>query len=227
MNQHHGQDEALRRVWQAFRTFGHVEDGRHDTGDWRSREGVFALAAIRVPAAALQPGLDELRAALAGFPFVRLHPDGFLHITLQELGFVVDRPARPDEISPTRLEEFIESAATVSAARGPVDLALVGANSFQDAVFLDVHDRDALAALQARLFDLAAIPRARTFAYLPHCTIAHYTAEAPSTHLAATIGRFRDRPFGAFTASRIEVLTLRLDEPYPPFETVAVLPFRD
>ncbi len=219
------QDEALRRIWQSFRTFGHVEDGRHDTDDWRSREGVFVLAAIRVPAPALQPALDELRASLRHFPFVRLHPDSFLHITLQELGFLVDRPSRPDEITEIRLEEFIESAATVIHGRRPLEINLGGANSFQDAVFLDVHDDGALAPLQSRLFDLAAIPRARKYAYLPHCTVAHYITQAPSTHLATAIGKYRGTRFGSFTPQQVEVLTLDPGEAYPPFQTIAMLPF--
>jgi 2'-5' RNA ligase len=221
------QDEALRRVWHSFRTFGHVEDGRHDTENWRSREGVFVLAAIRVPAEVLQPNLDALRAALGHFPFVRLHPDGFLHITLQELGFLVERPSSADEISATRLEEFIESAATVTSARKPIDLTLGGANSFQDAIFLEVRDGGALAPLQSRLFDLAAIPRARKYGYLPHCTVAHYTTQAPSTHLASAIGRFHETAFGRFTATSIEILSLRVGEPYPPLESYAILPFKD
>ena len=221
------QDEAFRRVWHSFRTYASVEDGRHDTGGWTSRDGVFAMAAIRVPAASLQPWLDHLREALAPFPFVRLHPDGFLHITIQELGFLCEHPSQSDEISRARLDEFVESAADPIESRAAFTIRLGGANAFQDAVFLDVHDGGALAPLQARLFDLAAIPRARTFAYLPHCTVAHFMADAPAKHLAQAIGRFRDRDFGSFRAAQVEILTLRLDEPYPPFETLAVLPFWD
>ncbi|MGI9252258.1 MAG: 2'-5' RNA ligase family protein, partial [Thermomicrobiales bacterium] len=185
------------------------------------------FAAIRVPAAALQPELDRLRAALTPFPFIRLHPDGFLHITIQELGFLCEHPGRPDEISQTRLDEFVDAAAAVITERRPVEITLGGSNSFQDAVFLDVHDGNTLAPLQERLFDLAAIPRGQRYAYLPHCTVAHYTSNAPTTHLAATIGRWRETAFGRFTASQVDILTLRNDEPYPPLETWAVLPFKD
>jgi 2'-5' RNA ligase len=221
------QGDALRRIWQAYRSAGNVEDGRHDTEDWRGRAGAFALAAIRVPAAELQPELDRVRHALQPFPFIRLHPDEFLHITIQELGFVCDRPSKPDEISHNRLEEFIDAAASVTSTRPSIEIGLGGINSFQDAIFLEVSDGGALSPLQSRLFDLAAIPRAARFAYLPHCTIAHYTAQAPSTHLVTTLGRWRTEEFGRFTATQMEVLTLRVDEPYPPLETAAILPFRD
>src|SRR5512134_688744 len=93
---------AYRRVWEAFRRTERVADGRHDTPDWRSRGGPFAVCCVRVPATALQPALDGLRVELGAFPFVRLHPDGFLHVMLQELGFVVEEPRRRDELDSTR-----------------------------------------------------------------------------------------------------------------------------
>jgi len=218
------QDEAYRRVWQTFRTFDRLADGRHDTPDWRAHEGVYAVCIARVPAEALRPALGDLRRALAVYPFVRVHPDHFLHIALQELGFVCDTPNRPDEITPARLDEFVNAAVNPISGFRPFDVTLGGANSFQDAVFLDVHDRGRFARIHTRLHELAAIPRAPKYAYLPHTTIAHYTEEAPIDGLAAVISRWRDQRFGTFRVSQIEVVTLRLDETYPPLEPYAVIP---
>lgn len=218
------QDEAYRRVWQAFRTLERLADGRHDTEDWRSHEGVYAVCAVRVPAVALRPALDECRTALAAYPFVRAHPDHFLHITLQELGFVCNAPGRPDEITPARLEEFATAAAAPVAEHRAFDVCLGGVNSFQDAAFLDVHDGGHCARLHGRLFELAAVPRAPRYAYLPHSTIAHYTADAPVAGLAATLARWRDVRFGTVRVTEVEIVTLRLDQPYPPLESYAVIP---
>jgi 2'-5' RNA ligase len=218
------QDSSYRRIWQAFRQHDRVADGRHDTPEWRAHDGVFAGCAIRVPGDALQPALSELRDALAACPFVRIHPDQFLHVMLQEIGFVCDRPRGRDEWSAGRLEEYVVAATGAVAEATPFDLRLGGANSFQDAVFLDVHDRGACARLHTRFHDLAAVPIVPRFAFLPHTTIAHYTEEGPIGSLPATIARFRDRRFGTFVVSQIEVVTLRLDEPYPELETYAVMP---
>lgn len=218
------QDSSYRRIWQAFRQHDHVADGRHDTAAWRAHEGVFAGCAIRVPADALQPALDELRGALSAYRFVRIHPDHFLHVMLQEIGFISDRPRGRDEWSVGRLEEYVAAAMGAVAEATSFDLRLGGANSFQDAVFLDVHDRGACARLHTRLHDLAAVPIVPRFAYLPHTTIGHYTEEAPLGNLPATIARFRDRRFGTFEVSQIELVTLRVDEPYPELETYAILP---
>lgn len=218
------QDEAYRRIWQTFRTFRTLADGRHDSSDWRSHPGVYAVCVVRIPTAAVKPALDPFRAALARHPFVRVHPDHFLHVTLQELGFVCDRPGRPDEISPARLEEFATAAAAPIAETRAFDLTLGGANSFQDAAFLDVHDRGRCARLHTRLFELAAIPRTPRYPYLPHSTVAHYTAAVPVDGLPALIAGWRDRRFGSFRVTQVEIVTLRLDEPYPPLESYAVFP---
>jgi len=220
------QDEAFRRVWQTFRTFDRLADGRHDTADWRSHDGRYALCVVRVPTSALDPRLDECRRALAAHPHVRVHPNHFLHASLQELGFVCENPERPDEISPRRLEEFATNAAAPVAERAPFDVSLGGVNSFQDAAFLDVHDGGACARLHGRLFELAGIQRAARYAYLPHITIAHYTADAPADGLAADLARWRDTRFASFRVTEIEIVTLRVDEPYPPLESYAVLPLR-
>lgn len=218
------QDEAFRRVWQAFRTSDHVEDGRQDTAEWRSHSGPFCMVMARVPAEALSPELAKVRAAMEQFPFIRIHPDGFLHVTIQELGFLTDTPGAPDEISPVRLEEFAHAAAHATAEREPFTVSLGGVNSFQDAVFLEVHDGGALQRLHARLFELAAIPRAPRYAYLPHATIGHYTEDAPSGHLAATFSPWRLTVFGQYRVEQVEIVTLRTDVPYPPLEPYAILP---
>lgn len=145
---------------------------------------------------------------------------------LQELGYVCERPAGRFEISMTRLDEFVSAAAAAVSDATAFDLRLGGANSFQDACFLDVHDRGACARLHARLHELAALPIQPKYAYLPHMTVAHYTGAAPLGNLPATIARFRDRRFGTFRVSQIEVATMDLHEPYPPFERYAVFPLK-
>lgn len=218
------QDEAFRRVWQTFRTFDRLADGRHDTPAWRSHPGVYAICIVRVPTTELSASLDALHETLARYPHVRVHPRHFLHITLQELGFVCDKPSRAGEISKDRLDEFVSAAATHIYETRPFQMSLGGVNSFQDAAFLDVHDRGRCARLHTRLNELAAFTRTSGYAYLPHSTIAHYTADVPAANLAATLAQWRDRRFATFMVNNIEIVTLRPDEPYPPLEPYAMIP---
>jgi len=218
------QDEAFRRVWQTFRTFSHLADGRHDGADWRSHDGDYAVCVIRVPVASIAEPLAACRRALADYPYVRLHPDGFLHVSLQELGFVCDDPGRPDEITPQRLEELAIAAAAALAPRPPFRISLGGINSFQDAAFLDVHDDGNCGRLHARLLELTAVSRAPRYAFLPHVTLAHYTASDPNDGIAADLAPWRDVRFGSFAVTAVEIVTLRVDEPYPELAPYAVIP---
>lgn len=218
------QDVAYRRLWTAFGYYPSTADGRHDTPEWHDAPGAFAICLIRVPASLLQPSLDEIRARLGEFPGVRLHPDHFLHITLQELGFTAANPQRPEEITAARIEEFVTAASAALASAVPFDVRLGGANSFQDAPFLDVHDRGQCSRMHARLRELAAVPTQPRYAYLPHTTIGHYTAEMPTPPLQEAISAWRDRRFGSFTVHEVEVVTLGPDDPYPEFVPLATIP---
>lgn len=178
------------------------------------------MCCVRIPRDALSQELEHLRSALAPFPFIRLHPDDFLHIPVQELGFLTDVPDQRDELTQERLGEFI------TMAERPVDdfprftITLGGANSFIDAAFLDVHDGGWLSRIHRRLLDFVVIPPDTHFPYLPHATIAHYTKSAPIGNLPAVLAEWRDQAFGAFEVARVEIVLLRTSEPYPELETV-------
>lgn len=217
------QDEAYRRIWQELRSHKFVYDGRHDTAEWRGRSGQFALCLIRVPASALDRDFDEVRETLDRFPFVRLHPDYFLHIPIQELGFVTDKPKRRDEMTPARLQEFIGMARQPVGEFATFQVRLGGVNSFLDAAFLDVHDNGWCSRIHHRLRDFTIVQPDTTYPYLPQVTIAHYIEHAPVGRLPAALSPWRDNTLGQFTATEVEIVTLRLDEPYPPLETVATL----
>ena len=219
-----GQRAGFDRIWTGFLAAPSLVDGRHDTPRWTCAEGRFALALLRIDAASLQPALADCQAALGTFPGLRLHPDHFLHVTLQELGFVVDDPSRPDELSKVRLEEFAQSAVGPVADRRPYRVRVGGLNSFEDAPFLEVHDDGSTSALHTRLFELSAIPRAAPFAYLPHVTIGHYLGAGRPSDVIAMIEPFRDRVFGELTVEAVEIVTLDPAETYPALRPYAIIP---
>ena len=216
---------TFQRVWEAFQRSESTIDGRHDTAHWRAHDGPYAACIVRVPAQVLQPNLSLLRGTLAELGGVRLHPDHFLHIMLQELGFVADPPRQRDEISAARLEEFAQTVVEpISSMRG-FSVALGGANSFQDAAFLEVRGGGRLARLHDRLFDLAALPTVPSHSYLPHCTIAHYDGSTPPGDAQSVLAPWRNEVFGEFTITEAEIVTLDPDEAYPELATYAAIPF--
>ena len=219
-----GQRAGFDDIWRGFLGCPSLVDGRHDTPRWRDAEGPFALPLLRIDAAALQPALADCQASLAAFTGLRLHPDRFLHVTLQELGFVVDQASRPDELSKVRLEEFAQSAVGPVADRRPYRVEVGGLNSFEDAPFLEIHDDGSTSALHTRLFELSAIPRAAPFAYLPHVTIGHYLGAGRPSDVIAMIEPFRDRVFGELTVEAVEIVTLDPAETYPALRPYAIIP---
>ncbi|MGC4106469.1 MAG: 2'-5' RNA ligase family protein [Thermomicrobiales bacterium] len=218
------QSRALEQTWEAFLRDTTVVDGRHDSDRWQQRHSAFALCCVRVPAETLQPALDELRAALEDVPFLRLHPDSFLHIPIQELGFLKRFPKQRDEINDSRLEEFASVARIPVGEYTPFEVTLGPINSFRDAPFLDVRDNAFLARLHRRLLDVAVVPPSTRYAYLPHVTIGHYTREAPIGDLHERLLPFRETTFGSFTVTELDIITLSTDEAYPEPTLIARLP---
>ena len=216
---------AYERVWDAFQRSQSTADGRHDTPYWRAHDGPYAACVARVPADTLQPQLTVLRQQLADLPGVRLHPDHFLHIMLQELGFVVATPRQPDEISEARLEEFAQSIVELIASMRSLPVTVGGVNTFQDAVFLEIRGGGPLSRLHERLFDLAALPSLPSYSYLPHCTIAHYDGTTPQDEARSVIARWRNEVLGEFAITEAEIVTLEPIEPYPELRTYAAIPF--
>lgn len=217
--------DAYRRIWDTFVAADRVGDGRHDTPEWRARGGQFAFCCIRVPALALQPDLDGVRLVLSSLPWVRLHPDGFLHVMLQEFGFVLDTSRRDDEVTPARLEELAASVVAVGRETRPFEVGLNSVNSFSDAVFLELtRGADRCTKLHGRLREVATVIGEPRYPYLPHVTIAHFTAEQPIGDLPSRLASWRGERFGGLTVEAIEVVTIATDEPYPPLENYATAP---
>jgi len=216
--------DPYQQIWDAFQQSETTSDGRHDTPYWRAQTGPYSACVVRVPGQVLEPGLSRVRGDLSRLLGTRIHPDHFLHIMLQELGFVVDQPRRPDEISAARLEEFAHAAAEPVSRIAPFPVALGGVNTFQDAVFLEVRSAEPLAQIHERLFDLAAVPHVPTFPYLPHCTIAHYDGNVSPREAMRILDPWRNDVCGEFMVAEIEIVTIDPAESYPELESFAVIP---
>jgi 2'-5' RNA ligase len=182
------------------------------------------MVCVPVPGEALLPPINDIREALGQFPFARIHPDSFLHIPVQEIGFMCGEPKRKDDISPDRLDEFLDMAgrALRDFPRFPVTLGPV--NSFADAAFLDVHDDGWLSRIQGRLIELMAVSPSTRYPYLPHVTIAHYDRTAPLDNLPGVLAEWRDTQLGSFVITEISVVSLDTQETFPPFVPIHSFP---
>jgi 2'-5' RNA ligase len=214
------QEEAYRRIWQNLRVVQDVRDGRHDTQEWRARQGPFAMCCVRVPPSCFTPELDSLRTVLESFPYVRLHPESFLHIPIQEIGFLSDSPVQRNDLTRKGLDEFIAQAHRPLLDFPSFPIVLGPVNSFADAAFLDIDDDGWLSRIHRRLLDFAPVPPSTRYPYLPHLTLAHYDRVAPIGNLPAALAEWRDLPLGEFVVDQIDVVLLDTQETFPPFDVV-------
>jgi hypothetical protein len=212
------QDATFAQLWRNFESAGTVLDGRHEMGLWPAQSGKFAACVVRITPESLNQEFAEFQRVLEGLELARVHPLHFLHIMLQELGLVVDHGTRRPEITRERLEEFAQSAHAALAGATPFEIYVGGPNAFRDAVILEVHDGGVLSRLHKRLHELAAIPTASPYAYLPHLTVAHFIRDAPSYGVVEAIEPWRDRLFGHMTVEAVDIVLIDLDEIYPELE---------
>lgn len=217
------QERAFGRIWADFEDATVLDDGRHDSASWTRRSGDFVLCCVRIPVTALAEAFTELRDAVAALAFARVHPPQFLHIAIQELGFVSPQPRGRDEFSQARLDEFLGYIEAPIGDFNPFTVELGGANSFQDAAFLEVRDNGWLSRIHFRMRDFVIIPPNKHFPYLPFATFAHYTGQGDAATARETLAPWRQARFASFQVREIDVVRIPVTEPYPPLEVIRTI----
>ena len=216
--------DEYRRLWERFVRGRRLEHGGHMDPDWQEGHKLSASLMVPVEASRFHDRLEPLREALRPFPFVSLHPDHFVHITLVLLGFLVDEPQEEDEISRKRLEE-IERRARIALSDFPsFNVRFANLNAFPGAAFIEAHDVGMLERLRDSLCVSCDLKKPSG---PPHLTIAYFQApdgtEAPE-ELISAIARYRDWPVGEMMVENVEMTLLDLRMDYPEPRTLARIP---
>lgn len=211
-------------VWRRFAVAGELEFGGHTDPSWRHGHATSASFIVRVDARRMRERLDPIRRALGRFPFVSLHPDHFMHITLLMLGFPVQTPRRKGEISHARLRELETRARTTLSRVRPFRVRLANLNAFPSAAFIEAHPEGGLERLQELLSVGCGM---RHPAGPPHLTLAYFHApdgtRAP-VELIEVLERFREWPVGEVLVEEVELSLLDLRAPYPKPRVLASIP---
>ena len=218
--------DEYAEVWECFVRERRLEFGGHKDPGWRRGHALSASFMIPVEAARFRERLEPLREALRPFPFVSLHQDHFLHITVLLLGFLVEEPDEEDEVSRGRLEEIEDSARRALSDFPAAKIRLANLNAFPGAAFIEVHDGGMLDGLRDVLCGSCGL---RKPSGPPHLTIAYFQAPdgtpAPE-ELVCAIARYRDWPVGEFVVESVEMTLLDLRLDYPEPETLAKIPLK-
>ena len=217
--------KGYAEIWERFKRERRLEFGGHTDPEWQDGHAVSASFVAPVEAPHLREGLKPLRDALRPFPFVSLHPDHFMHLTLLPLGFLVPKPKDENELSRERLEELEAQAREALAGFPAFEVDLANLNVFPGAAFVEARDGGMLEKLRDAVCERCELekppgPLHLTLAYLQEAD----GALAPNEFVAA-VERYRDWPVGKFSIERVEITLLNLrSSSYPELETFARIP---
>ncbi len=212
------------QVWERFVRDRRLEFGGYMDPGWRDGHARSASLNVPVEGSRFAERLEPLRASLRDFPFVSLHPDRFMHITLLPLGFVVDEPRKEREISTARLREIGECARRALSDVPSFELRLANLNAFPGAAFVEVYDGGRIEQLRTTLSEICGLRKPQG---PPHLTLAYFhvpdRTPAPD-ELVHAIARHRDWPVGTLEVQNIEMSMLDLHLDYPKPEILATIP---
>jgi RNA 2',3'-cyclic 3'-phosphodiesterase len=213
-------------VWQRFVRDRRLEFGGHTDPNWQDGHALSASLVIPVDASRLRERLEPLRDALRPFPFVSLHPDHFMHITLLLLGFVVEEPEAEDELSLEMLEEIARRARGGLTDFPAFNIRLANLNAFPGAAFVEVYDGGMIDALRDALGKSFGLKKPSG---PPHLTFAYFHAPdgtPVSEELVSVLARYRNWPVGELEVESVEMTLLDLRYDYPEPEMLAEIPLR-
>lgn len=213
---------GYEELWKKFRRERRLEPEEQEGPE--QRDGLSASFMVPVEAKSILDGLGFVRKALRPFPFVSLHPDHFMHITLLLPGFLVREPESEDQLSPARLEELASGAREALVGSASFSMELRNLNAFPGAAFVEVHDGGALVEMREAIrkrCGLSGPPGP------PHLTVAYLRATdgeaAPDAFVEAVEG-YRNRRVGEIRVDRVELTLLDLKREYPKPEVFATIP---
>lgn len=208
--------EEFGKAWERFSSERVLEFGGHTDAAWKGVHTLSACLVLPVDDGRFRERIEPLRDALRPFPFVSLHPDHFMHITLAPMGFPVEEPRGEGEISWEELDEIEADAREALSGISQFPLRLANLNAFPAAAFVEVHDVDG--HLDELCGALRGVPGLEKTSSLPHLTVAYFHplegAEA-SDALVSAIEKYRDWPVAEIEASEVKISLLELDSDYP------------
>jgi RNA 2',3'-cyclic 3'-phosphodiesterase len=212
--------------WERFVRDRRLEFGGHTDPDWRDGHALSASLMIPVDASRLRERLEPLRDALRPFPFVSLHPDYFMHITVLLVGFLVEKPEAEDELTRERLEEIARRARDGLTNFPAFTIRLANLNAFPGAAFVEVYDGKMIDALRDALGRSCGLKKPSG---PPHLTIAYFQAPDGTPvpeELISVIARYRNWPVGELEVESVEMSLLDLRFDYPEPRMLTEMPLR-
>jgi RNA 2',3'-cyclic 3'-phosphodiesterase len=216
--------KSYGEIWEEFVSRRTLEFGGHRDPAWQSGHDYSASFMIPADVSRFDDRLRPTREALEIEPYVSLHPNHFMHITLLLLGFLSPEPGGENEVSSARLAKLGERAKESLAGFPTFSVELANLNAFPGAVFVEVHDGGGISRLQEALCTSCGFKRPPG---PPHLTLAYIQAPdgtpAPDS-LVSAISQYRDWPVGTLQVERAELTLLNVHDEYSAPKTLCEIP---
>lgn len=215
---------SYTEVWENFVSEERIEFGGHKDPSWQNGHTLSASLMVPVDVSRMRERVEPLRNALRPFPFVSLHPDHFMHVTLFLLGFLVPEPEKDGEVSPERLAEIAAEARQALSGFPAFTVNLANLNAFPGAAFIEVHDDGTMEELRDALRGNCGL---REPPGPPHLTLAYFQSPNGSRaprELIDAVWKYRDWPVGEVSVSGVKLTLLDLRQDYPEPQSLAEIP---
>lgn len=216
--------QSYEDVWRSFISERRLEFGGHRDPQWSGGHELSASFMIPVDVSRFSERLRPVRQDLEMEPYVALHPDHFMHITLLLLGFLTPEPETPGEICKERLLRLGEEARRSLAGFAPFQVELANINAFPGAIFVEVRDGGEISRLRDAICSGCGLKRPPG---PPHLTLAYIQAPddtpAPDS-LVSAIGHYRDWPVGSLEVDHAALTILNIQDDYPEPRVIREIP---
>lgn len=203
-----------------------VDDVRGRVG-WTKGRHRYATFLWSIPDDGLAADLESVADRLDEFDCVRGVPERYVHVTIKQVGFVVDDPSDADEVSEATLESIADRAEGIVADADPFEVRVPRLNLFPSVVFGEIADDGGFESLHRALRAIDAVP-AHPYEgddYVPHVTLAQFAGRDDLESLLEWLERNRtiladeDGPPTA-TVDSIDLVTVDPQSFFPRFRTV-------
>jgi 2'-5' RNA ligase len=179
---------------------------------------------IRIEDRAVRRHAEAIVERVSGVPGVEPLPDEHWHVTVKLAGFQVIKRVNDDDILREEVSALGRQCGSIIAKQSAYEARIGLPNAFADAVFLEVHDGGATAALNAALsaHELVATYPHEGDHFLPHMSIARFNSTDGLAELKSTLAELREVDGGpSFTVSRVDFVKAWLTDDEPDIETLA------
>jgi 2'-5' RNA ligase len=224
---------SFKDAWDRFRETNSLRL-LQETLEWEWTRGRKEYAAFLVEIAdpAAREHIARTIESLADVPGVDPYPEDYWHVTIKGLGFVVDEPAKDDELSPRQVAMIGAAARRVIESTEQFPVTIGAANAFPEVAMLEVNDGGAVRAInQALTSELADLPVYAVDgpSFLPHISIARFSSHEGLDQLKATLAvlRAEGQEGPSFNVNEVKLIQAHLAEAAPTFDTLATYALRD